>query len=259
MSKGIALITGASSGIGEALAREFARHDYDLIITARWADLLEALARELSSQVLVDVVVSDLATATGPAALIAAVAALGKHVDILVNNAGIAHSGDFHSSSTVQLDQLLGLNITALAHLTHSFSKPMVQRGAGKILNVASVAAFQPVPSMALYAASKAFVLSLTESLSEELRGTGVSATALCPGLTRTDLVNDLHAQDVPPFMMSSTADVAREGYNALMANEVIRIPGVANQAAVTWAKHQPRWLVRGVGGLFARLKPNRQ
>ena len=135
----------------------------------------------------------------------------------------------------------------------------MVQRGAGKILNVASVAAFQPVPSMALYAASKAFVLSLTESLSEELRGTGVSATALCPGLTRTDLVNDLHAQDVPPFMMSSTADVAREGYNALMANEVIRIPGVANQAAVTWAKHQPRWLVRGVGGLFARLKPNRQ
>ena len=112
---------------------------------------------------------------------------------------------------------------------------------------------------MALYAASKAFVLSLTESLSEELRGTGVSATALCPGLTRTDLVNDLHAQDVPPFMMSSTADVAREGYNALMANEVIRIPGVANQAAVTWAKHQPRWLVRGVGGLFARLKPNRQ
>jgi short-subunit dehydrogenase len=259
MSKGIALITGASSGIGEALAREFARHDYDLIITARRADLLEALAQELSSQVTVDVVVSDLATAAGPAALIAAVEALGKNVDILVNNAGIAHSGDFHDSSTTQVDQLIGLNITALAHLTHSFSKPMVQRGAGKILNVASVAAFQPVPSMALYAASKAFVLSLTESLSEELRGTGVSATALCPGLTRTDLVNDLHAQDVPPFMMSTTADVAREGYNALMANEVIRIPGVANQAAVTWAKHQPRWLVRGVGGMFARFKPNRQ
>ncbi|MDB4069329.1 SDR family NAD(P)-dependent oxidoreductase, partial [Pseudomonadales bacterium] len=127
-----------------------------------------------------------------------------------------------------------------------------------RILNVASVAAFQPVPSMAVYAASKAFVLSLTESLSEELRGTGVIVSALCPGLTRTELVNDLMAQDVPPFMMSSTEDVAREGYQALMAGDVIRIPGVANQAAVTWAKHQPRWLVRGVGGLFARFKPSR-
>jgi len=258
MSKGTALITGASSGIGEALAREFASHDYDLIITARRGDRLEALAAELRPQVWVDIVISDLATDTGPATLIAAVARLGKDVDILVNNAGVAHSNSFHTTTVAQIDQLIGLNIRALARLTHHYSQPMVQRGAGKILNVASVAAFQPVPSMAVYAASKAFVLSLTESLSEELRGTGVTATALCPGLTRTELVDDLMAQDVPPFMMSSTQDVAREGYNALMTNEVIRIPGVANQAAVTWAKHQPRWLVRGMGGLFARFKPTR-
>ena len=157
-----------------------------------------------------------------------------------------------------QIDQLIGLNISALARLTQHYSQPMIQRGSGRILNVASVAAFQPVPSMAVYAASKAFVLSLTESLSEELRGTGVTVSALCPGLTRTELVNDLMAQDVPPFMMSSTEDVAREGYQALMAGDVIRIPCVANQAAVTWAKHQPRGLVRGVGGLFARFKPSR-
>lgn len=258
MRKGTALITGASSGIGEALAREFARHDYDLIITARRGDRLEALAQELSQQVSVDIVISDLATEGGPAALIAAVARLDKHVDILVNNAGVAHSGSFHTSDAAHIDQLIRLNITALARLTQHYSQPMVQRGAGKILNVASVAAFQPVPSMAVYAASKAFVLSLTESLSEELRGTGVTATALCPGLTRTELVEELMAQDVPPFLLSSTETVAREGYNALMGNEVIRIPGVANQAAVTWAKHQPRWLVRGVGGLFARFKPSR-
>lgn len=258
MGKGTALITGASSGIGEALAREFARHDYDLIITARRGDRLEALAQELSQQVSVDIVISDLATEGGPAALIAAVARLDKHIDILVNNAGVAHSGSFHTSDAAHIDQLIRLNITALARLTQHYSQPMVQRGAGKILNVASVAAFQPVPSMAVYAASKAFVLSLTESLSEELRGTGVTATALCPGLTRTELVEELMAQDVPPFLLSSTETVAREGYNALMGNEVIRIPGVANQAAVTWAKHQPRWLVRGVGGLFARFKPTR-
>jgi short-subunit dehydrogenase len=258
MTKGIALITGASSGIGEALAREFARQDYDLIITARRSDRLSALAGELSELVAVDIVTCDLGAANGPASLISAIDALGKDVDILVNNAGIAHHDDFHGSNFQQVEQLVSLNINALTNLTHHFIQPMVKRGAGKILNVASVAAFQPVPSMAVYAASKAFVLSLTESLSEELRGTGVSITALCPGLTKTALVEDLMAQDVPEFMMSSTKDVAREGYNALMANEVIRIPGVANQAAVTWAQHQPRWLIRGVGGLFARFKPAR-
>ena len=258
MSKGTALITGASSGIGEALVREFASHQYDLVITARRGDRLEALAAELGTQVAVDIVISDLATDTGPAKLIAAVELLGKNIDVLVNNAGVAHSGSFHDTAMAQIDQLIGLNISALARLTQHYSQPMIQRGSGRILNVASVAAFQPVPSMAVYAASKAFVLSLTESLSVELRGTGVTVSALCPGLTRTELVNDLMAQDVPPFMMSSTEDVAREGYQALMAGDVIRIPGVANQAAVTWAKHQPRWLVRGVGGLFARFKPSR-
>ena len=99
-------------------------------------------------------------------------------------------------------------------------------------------------------------MLSLTESLSEELKGTGVSATALCPGLTRTEMVEDLQAGSIPPFMMSSTEAVAKEGFDALMAREVIRIPGIANQAAVTWAQHQPRWLVRGLGGLISKVNP---
>ena len=151
------------------------------------------------------------------------------------------------------------MNILALARLTRHYLPTMISKGSGRILNVASVAAFQPVPSMSLYAASKAFVLSLTESLSEELKGTGVSVTALCPGLTKTEMVSQLQAQDIPPFLMSSTDQVAKEGFDALMAKEVIRIPGLANQAAVTWAQHQPRWLIRGLGGILSNFNPNRQ
>jgi short-subunit dehydrogenase len=111
------------------------------------------------------------------------------------------------------------------------------------------------VPSLGLYAASKAFVLSLTESLAEELRGSGVTVTALCPGLTKTEMVEDIHgALQVPAFMMASAEAVAREGYAALMSGEVVRVPGLANVAAITWAKFQPRWLVRNLGGLAARL-----
>ncbi len=259
MSKGLALITGASAGIGEALAREFAAHDFDLVITARREDKLEALASELRDLVSVDIIKSDLATAGGAEHLIAEVAGLGVNVDILVNNAGIAYSGNFADLASDEIDGLIGLNVAALTVLSHHFARSMIAKGTGRILNVASVAGFQPVPSMGLYAASKAFVISLTEAISEELRGTGVSITALCPGLTNTEMALALDAQDVPPFLMSSAAEVAREGYEALMNREVIRIPGVANQAAVTWAKHQPRWVVRGLGGLFARLNPDRR
>jgi short-subunit dehydrogenase len=109
---------------------------------------------------------------------------------------------------------------------------------------------------MSAYAATKAYVLSLTESLSEECRGSGVYITALCPGLTKTDMVEDVQGSNVPEFLMSDPHDVAREGYDALMSGEVIRIPGVTNQAAIAWAKHQPRWLVRGLGGLLAKISP---
>lgn len=250
--KGTALITGASSGIGEALARHFAAKGFDLIITARRTANLQQLAAELDAKVKVQVVSCDLAAADGVSKLLENVN-VGS-VDVLVNNAGIAHSGKFHEQEYDDVYTLLSLNITALTRLTHAVLPFMVENGAGKILNVASVASFQPVPSMSVYAASKAFVLSLTESLSEELKGTGVSVTALCPGITNTDLVEDLQAGNVPPFLMSSVKDVAKEGFDAVMGREVIRIPGLSNQAAVAWAKHQPRWLVRGLGGLFAQF-----
>ncbi|MCZ6502740.1 MAG: SDR family oxidoreductase [Gammaproteobacteria bacterium] len=256
MSKGTVLITGASSGIGAALARQFAKNDYDLVITARREKSLQELKDSIDSGISIEVVRCDLTDSNGPDELIKAIEAKSIDVDILINNAGIAASGKFDELDQEDIDNLLSLNILALTRLTRHYAEMMVQRGSGRILNVASVAAFQPVPSMNVYAASKAYVLSLTESLSEELRGTGVSVSALCPGLTQTEMVDSLAAQNAPPFLVSSADDVAKEGFDALMAKDVIRIPGLANQAAVTWAQHQPRWLIRGLGGLFSRLKP---
>jgi len=173
-----------------------------------------------------------------------------------VNNAGIAYSGDFSGQRIDDIQNMTNLNIIAPTALCHHFIGRMIKQGAGRVLNVASVASFQPVPSMSAYAATKAYVLSLTESLSEECRGSGVYITALCPGLTKTDMVEDVQGSNVPEFLMSDPLDVAREGYDALMSGDVIRIPGLTNQAAIAWAKHQPRWLVRGLGSLLAKISP---
>ncbi|HKI73906.1 MAG TPA: SDR family oxidoreductase [Pseudomonadales bacterium] len=254
MSKGTVLITGASSGIGEALARRFADGGFDLVITARRQSNLDALAAELRENVAVAVVACDLTAAGDIDKLIADIDALDLTIDVLVNNAGAAWSGRFNEIPEDDALNLISLNITALTRLTRHFLPGMVNRRTGRILNVASVAAFQPIPSMALYAASKAFVLSLTEALSEELRGTGVSATALCPGLTKTDMALTFDQYEIPSFVMASPEEVAREGFDAVMARDVIRVPGIANQAAITWAKYQPRWLVRGLGGLLSRF-----
>ena len=256
MSKGTVLVTGASSGIGAALARRFAAMEFDLVITARRETELAQLASELDGPVAVTVITADLASAAGVQKLIDEVEASGLDIDILVNNAGIAHARALHQLSADDVASLLAVNINALTMLTHHFVPRMIQMGAGRVLNVAPAAAFQPVPSMSLYAASKAFVLSLTEALSEELRGTGVSATALCPGFTKTDMVMSFEGFELPPFIMASAEEVAREGFEATMAREVIRIPGVATQAAILWAKYQPRWLVRGLGGLVSRFNP---
>jgi short-subunit dehydrogenase len=252
MSRGVALVTGASSGIGDALARVFAEKGFDLVISARREDRLTALADELSVDVMA--VACDLSTPEGIEKLIAATAE--TKIDVLVNNAGIAYSGDFSGQRIDDIQNMTNLNIIAPTALCHHFIGRMIKQGAGRILNVASVASFQPVPSMSAYAATKAYVLSLTESLSEECRGSGVYITALCPGLTKTDMVEDVQGSNVPEFLMSDPHDVAREGYDALMSGEVIRIPGVTNQAAIAWAKHQPRWLVRGLGGLLAKISP---
>jgi short-subunit dehydrogenase len=258
MSRGTALITGASSGIGEAFARLLASEDFDLILTARRKDRLGTLKDELSAEVTVTIIAADLSKDSGVNALIEAIAEQHLTVDLLINNAGMLIHEDFTALTDEQISQTLSLNINAATRLIHTLLPAMLKRRTGRILNVASVAAFHPVPGMDLYAATKAYVLSLTESLAENLRGTGVSMTALCPGLTDTDQMDRNIANSLPPFMIATPEDVAREGFEALMNKEVIRVPGNANKLAVSVAQHQPRWLVRGLGGLAAKLTSNR-
>ena len=252
MPRPIALITGASAGIGEELARIFAGRGYDLILAARREDRLQALATELPEAEVYCIGV-DLAKAKGPRKLIDRVAELELKVDVLVNNAGVISTEPMLEEDGDWLTNLVNLNVRALTELTHHFGSEMADRGYGRILNVASVASFQPVPGMAVYAASKAFVLSLTESLSEELRGSGVTVTALCPGPTKTEMADAFADMQAADWFLADARQVAQEGFDALKAGQVIRVPGLANQALVNWTNYQPRWLVRTLGGLASR------
>lgn len=253
MSQPLVLITGASSGIGADLARVFARNGYDLIITARREERLQALAEELKDLADVAVIAADLAKARGAVKLFDATEALGRPVDVLVNNAGVMSSVPFAEAGRQEVRDLVNLNVRALTELTHLYLPGMIERGRGRILNVASVASFQPVPGLSVYAASKAFVLSLTESLSEELHGTGVTITALCPGPTKTEMAEPFDDIAGAEWFLADAHSVAEEGFAACKAGEVIRVPGLLNQAMTTWSRFQPRWLVRAVSGFTAR------
>lgn len=257
---GRVLITGASAGIGSELAREFARHGHRLTLVARRRELLAELAAEIGRDFGVDVkvIVQDLAKPGGAAALAKAAQADGEAVGVLVNNAGVIDVGPFAKASHDKLAGLVDLNIRALTELTGLLLPGMVERGFGRVLNVASLAAFQPVPSMAVYAASKAYVLSFTEALSEELRGSGVKVTALCPGLTETSMVSEIQAgsssaQRLPKGLISDPRDVAAQAYRASMAGRVVIVPGLPNQITAAWAQVTPRWVTRMVTGFAAR------
>ena len=253
MRRGTVLITGASSGIGEAFARRFAEEGFDLILTARREERLLALKTELDRDTTT-VVPGDLSTSEGIDAFCESLAALDLEVDILVNNAGVLFEETLEAMSQAQLDAMMSINMTAPARLIHKLLPAMKQRGSGRILNVASMAAFHPVAGMDLYAATKAFLLSLSESLAENLRGTGVSVTALCPGITRTESVNDKMISALPDIAIMSPVAVAEAGFQALMQREAISVPGEANRLALMVAQHQPRWLMRSLSGLAARL-----
>jgi short-subunit dehydrogenase len=252
MPRPIALITGASAGIGEEFARLFASRGYDLILAARREDRLHDLAAELSG-CTVHCISVDLAKGKGPEKLIGRVRELDLKIDVLVNNAGVISTEPMLEEEGDWLTNLVNLNVRALTELTYHFGRQMSDRGYGRILNVASVASFQPVPGMAVYAASKAYVLSLTESLSEELRGSGVTVTALCPGPTKTEMADAFADMQGADWFLADARQVAQEGFDALKAGQVIRVPGFANQALVNWANYQPRWLVRTLGGFASR------
>jgi len=255
-----ALVTGASGGIGLALAEVFAARGFDLIVVARRQRELEALAAHCRSRhgSEVTVLAMDLLQSHAAREVQRLLEGQGRHVDVLVNNVGLLAMGPFAEIDVERHEQLLQLNVVLLVSLTRRLLPAMIARGQGRVLNVASSSAFQPVPSLALYAASKALVLSLSESLSEELKGTGVTITALCPGLTRTDMLESAggeHAmvRHLPDFFVSNVESVAREGVEACLSGRAVVVPGLTNRLGASLVQLQPRWLVRAVGGLIAR------
>jgi hypothetical protein len=240
-----ALVTGASSGIGEAIALELARRGHQLVLVARRTDRLHALAGSLSTKA--HVLPADLSSRTDRAALPGRVAALGVALDILINNAGLAGRAHVTKSVPEQQLNLVEVDVAAVVDLCTRFLPGMVERGRGAVLNVSSLAAFYPTPGQAAYGAAKAFILSYTDSLRNELRGTGVVASALCPGPVDTGLdevagfgVGE-RAAVLPSFMWKSAEEVARAGITGLAANKARVVPGQVNRLAAAICRVAPQ------------------
>lgn len=237
------LVTGASSGIGLELARLLAARGDELHLVARSGDRLRELADELGRG-RVHVHVADLSQPGAVATILEAVPA----VDVLVNNAGV---GGFGAFAEADLDRTLGmiqLNVAALTELTHRYVPGMVTARSGRVLNTASTAAFQPGPLMAVYYATKAYVLSFSEALAEELRGTGVTVTALCPGPTASGFQAGAEMEAsklVKGRRLPSSADVARAGLAAMEAGDVVHVPGLRNKVLASSIRFTPRPVVR--------------
>jgi len=246
-----ALVTGASAGIGAAIARGLAERGLRLILVARGLERLAAVAASLPKTADPVCLAIDLSKPEGPSELLAAVA--DREIDILVNNAGGAPHKSFLETEPHGVEGLMQLNMTTPSLLMHRLIPQMKARRKGRILNVASMGAFHPVPGLAQYGAAKAYLLMLTEALNEELRGSGISLTALCPGITRTALVAELPLDELPEALVLSPEYVARAGIEALFSQEVVCVPGRLNQAALAAAKLPPRPVLRALGGLFQR------
>ncbi|MFL5820696.1 MAG: SDR family NAD(P)-dependent oxidoreductase [Solirubrobacteraceae bacterium] len=246
-SEDTVVITGASAGIGTELARQLASRGHNVTLVARREDRLTELAEELrlSNGVVADIHPCDLGDDTARARLIETVKGGERQVAALCNNAGYGSFGAFHELELGGEVRMVRLNVLALHELTGSFLPPMVERGSGAVLNVASVAAFQPLPHNATYAATKAFVHSFSEAISAELHGTGVSVTSLCPGPVETEFgevagIGELESR-IPEFIAQSAADVARSGIEAMVKGKRSVFPGMAPRVAAFSGRFAPR------------------
>ncbi|HEX8067020.1 MAG TPA: SDR family oxidoreductase [Thermoleophilaceae bacterium] len=243
------LITGASAGIGTELARQLAERGYGVTLVARRKDRLEGLASELSDRhgVKADTVACDLSSAAARGRMLATVERRGRTVEVLVNNAGFGTAGRFRELDADRELEMVRTNCEAVVHLCGTFVPDMARRGRGAVLNVASTAAFQPIPRQATYAATKALVLSFTDALSAELRGTGVTVTSLCPGPVPTEFAavagievgEDLNI----PGATMSPADTAAAGIEGLEKGRRVVIPGPLNRAGAMAGRLTPRFV----------------
>ena len=242
-----ALVTGPSSGIGAEIARELARRGHGLTLVARREDRLRELASEISGEhgVRVETIAADLGRAEERDRLAAAVDALGLDVEVLVNNAGFGDSAPLHKTDRERVVAMVALNCEALLDLQARYSPAMAERGRGAIINVASTASFQPIPGTATYAATKAFVLSLSEATHAELKGKGVTVTALCPGPVKTEFVEVAGvggAEDSLPEMFWTDVDfVARAAVEGADNGKRVVVPGAMNRAGAIAGQHSPR------------------
>jgi short-subunit dehydrogenase len=244
-----ALVTGASYGIGATMAKALAARGYDLILTARSGKLLEALAAELraSRGVEVSTIVADLARHDGPRGLIAAVAELGRPVDLLINNAGFGSGGDFTRLAIANELEMIDLNVRALVELTHAFLLQMRERGRGAIVNVASLASFQPVPYMTTYAATKAFVYSFSVGLWRENRRHGVHVMALCPGPTESRFFERAKLTPRAGAVSQTSEAVVQECLRALDRRRPYVVTGIHNRLLLAIERVVPRTVVVGL------------
>jgi len=246
-----ALITGASFGIGLELARIFAREGHNLVLVARSADKLRQLASELekaySTRSLI--LAADLSEPGAAAYVLDQTTRANIAVDILVNNAGFGQYGFFAENDLEECLRQIQLNVTTLTHLTRLYLPEMLERKEGRILNVASTAAFQPGPLMAVYFATKAYVLHLSEALANELEGTGVTVTCLCPGATATEFHKRANATGMRLLSMGTmdARTVAEDGYRALMAGKPVVISGFKNWLVAQSVRFSPRKLVTAI------------
>ena len=246
--KKVALITGASAGLGVEFARQLSKRGHHLVLVARRKDRLETLAKELGNA---RAIALDLSKSGSAAKLLADLKAAGEQVEILVNNAGFGLIGRFAELDAKRERQMIDLNVGALTDLCRAIAPAMVKRKSGGILNVASTAAFQPGPNMAVYFATKAYVLSLTEALHEELKPHGVHVSALCPGPTRTEFgeVAGFGGNGLFDRVAMESPEVVAAGLDGLDRNRAVVVPGFANKAGAFSTRFAPRSVVRRIAG----------
>jgi short-subunit dehydrogenase len=255
-----ALVTGASDGIGLEFCRILADRGYDLILVARRKDKLNEIGKSLSAEkdIKCTVISADLSKPQAAQKLFQATQKKSLQVDLLINNAGLLHNGLFTELDLVAQENMITVNILALTSLTHLFGNDMASRGGGRILNVASLAAWTPIPSQNVYAATKAYVLSFTQALHNELQaaGTGVIVTALCPGYTATKMMDNPDQGGklmIPAGLMQSAEDVARQGIDACLAGKPTLIPGFLNRMTAWTTRLFSKMTLARIAGSFYR------